>query len=110
VNSEHHLFKKKKKSPISIFKAPQVITYASVAYIPTKPSPSRILENTNFLTNYDIKTSKKHPVLLPIFSYLHPSHFLEPSYCITDGVDTNVAHVKLSRRIWEHRKHIKFWS
>ena len=82
--------------------------YASVAYIPTKPSPSWILENTNFLTNYDIKTSKKHPVLLAIFSYLHPSHFLEPSYCITDGVDTNMAHVKLSRRIWEHRKHIKF--
>lgn len=35
------------------------------------------------------------------------SHPLEVSYGVTDGVDSNVPHVKAARRVWKHGQDIK---
>ena len=47
-------------------------------------------------------------VLLAIYHF--PLHSLTASQCITDGVHSNMAHVELSRWIWEHGQDIELGS
>lgn len=40
--------------------------------------------------------------------YLHASHLLEPCNGVAEGVDTDMAHVQLARRVWEHGQQVEF--